>query len=403
LEHEVTTSDIITTMVERLACRIILLLTVAVVACQQSEELPTLAPTLAPVSASETGVVSQRFTPAPATSAPVEPTVTFTPSATPVVLTPQPTSLAGPGVNITSPGEGSQIELGSEVIIGGLVQSGADQTFLVTLVSATGHMLAQAQPQVNDFNSWSAVLTVPHSVSGAAEIRANLLDKDETVVTGDVLPVMLQVVGENTDRYLILDRPLQVEEVVAGYNIFFDGLAQRPADNLVTISLWNDACQNRVAKQSFRLHGSGYWQGFVVVPADASGQLCAVAHFGDPGEDAWREAQVVVEVLDPNDEQAMSVLIGNPPPESELTPGKTLLLYGTAYNAPDREVLISILLENGRLLTEGVAAADIFGYWELELYIPADAAGPAQIEASLGERGSDEFVQSKITVNIGGQ
>jgi len=240
-------------------------------------------------------------------------------------------------------------------------------------------------------------------VSGAAEIQANLFEQDGTVVTGDVQPIMLQVDAENTGRYLILDRPLQAEEAVGGYNIFFDGLAQHPVDNLVTISLWNEACQNRVARQSFRLRGSGYWQGFVVVPAAASGQLCAVAHFGDPGEEEWREAQVLVEILDPNDERAVNVQIGNPPPESVLTPGKTLLLYGTAYNAPDREILISILLENGRLLTEGVAAADIFGYWELELFIPADATGPAQIEASLGERGSDEFVQSKITVNIGDQ
>lgn len=392
-------NDIIAAMVERLVKGVVLLFAVAIVACQQSEELPTLAPTMAPV----TLVVSQRTTPAPVTSTPAEPTVTFTPSATPVVLTPRPTSLAGPGVNITSPVEGSQIELGSEIIVSGLVQIGADQTFSVTLITATGRRLAQALPQVNDFNSWQATLAVPHSVSGAAEIRANLFEKDGAVATGDVLPVMLQVDPENAGNYLILDRPLQAEEAVAGYNIFFDGLAQRPIDNLVTISLWNETCQNRVARQSFRLRGSGYWQGFVVVPAGASGQLCAVAHFGDPGEETWREAQVLIDVLDPNDERAVNVVIGNPPPESVLTPGKTLLLYGTAYNAPDRQVLISILLENGRLLTEGVAAADIFGYWELALFIPADAAGPAQIEASLGERGSDEYVQSKIMVQIGNQ
>jgi hypothetical protein len=44
---------------------------------------------------------------------------------------------------------------------------------------------------------------------------------------------------------------------------------------------------------------------------------------------------------------------------------------------------------------------DIYGYWELELFIPPDAAGPAQIEASIGEPGSDEFAQSIVSVQIG--
>jgi hypothetical protein len=63
--------------------------------------------------------------------------------------------------------------------------------------------------------------------------------------------------------------------------------------------------------------------------------------------------------------------------------------------------MVSILLENGRLLNEGVAAADIYGYWELELFIPANAAGPALIEASVGERGSERSVQSTVPIHIG--
>ena len=331
------------------------------------------------------------------------PAATFTPSATPVVLTPRPTPLVGPGVNITTPAEGGEILLGSEIIVSGLVQIGAGQSLSVTLVTATGHTLDEIRAEVSDFNSWQATLTAPNSVSGKADIRAALIEADGAIGAVDVVPVMLQVDPDGSDRHLILHRPLQGEEAVGGYNIFFDGVAQQPVDNLLTISLWSEGCQNRVASQSFRLRGSGYWQGFVVVPTNASGQLCAVAHFGEPGNEEWRESQVQVDVLSPGDDRAFNVLIGNPPPESVLTPGDRLLLYGTAYNAPDREILISILLENGRLLTESVATADIFGYWELELFIPADASGPAQIEASFGERGSDDFVQSNIPVSIGDQ
>jgi len=385
-------------MVGRIACGIILLFFLA--ACQQPEQLPTLAPTAAPMGQGTSGIATAQV---PATNTPVMPTATFTPSATPVVLTPQPTPLVGPGVNITTPAEGGEILLGSEIVVSGLVQIGAGQLLSVTLVSATGHTLDESQAEVNDFNSWQATLTAPNSVSGKADIQAALVEADGTIAAVDVLPVMLQVNPAGSDRHLILYRPLQGEEAVAGYNIFFDGVAQQPVDSLVTISMWSEGCQNQVAKQSFRLRGSGYWQGYIVVPTNANGKLCAVAHFGEPGDEEWRESQIEVFALAPDDDRALNVMIGNPPPESVLTPGDKLLLYGTAYNAPDREILLSILLENGRLLTESVAAVDIFGYWELELFIPADASGPAQIEASFGEPGGDDFVQSKIPVNIGDQ
>ncbi|MGD2079037.1 MAG: hypothetical protein PVH18_11685, partial [Chloroflexota bacterium] len=267
--------------------------------------------------------------------------------------------------------------LGTEVTVSGLVQSGDDHAFSLALVSATGRTLDQVEPEVNEFNSWQATLTAPQSVSGRAEIRAQLVNKDGNVVASDAVPVMMSVDTRNLDRYLVLYRPKQGEKAVAGYNVFFDGLAQSPVDNLVTISLWTDACENQVARQSFRLRGSGYWQGFIIVPFDVSGTLCAVAQFGEPDSDSWREAQVEIDVLPQEDEQAIGVEIGNPPPNRQMTPGSSLLLYGTAFNAPEQEVLVSILLENGRLLTEGVASTDNYGYWELELFIPADAAGSA--------------------------
>lgn len=374
-----------------------LVLIVVLAACQDSEELPTLAPTLAPVSQPPTLAPIQ----APATNTPAPPTNTPTPSATPVVLTPQPTPLAGPGINITSPSAGSELLLGQEVVVGGLVQMETDQEFKLDLVSATGHILGQTEPEVSEFNSWQARLTLPHSVSGRAEFQARLIGQDGALVASDSLPVMLRVDPESVDSYLILDRPQQDEEAVAGFNVFFDGIAQRPVNSVVSISLWNEACQTPMARQSFRLRGSGYWQGFIVVPINVRGQICAVAHFGEPGSDSWREAQVQLEVLPPDDARALGVLVGNPPAEKVLSPGMSVLLYGTAYNAPGREILVSILLENGRLLNEAVATVNIYGYWELELFIPADAAGPAQIEASIGERGSDQYAQSTVPVYIG--
>jgi hypothetical protein len=286
-------------------------------------------------------------------------------------------------------------------VVSGLVHMGSGQDFSLALVSKTGHVLGQARPAVSDLNSWQVTLSIPNSVSGQAEFQAQLIDKDDQVVASDTLPVLLRVDPQAGDQYLILNRPVQTSKAVAGFNLFFDGIANEPVDNVVTISLWNEGCQKRVAKQGFRLRGSGYWQGFVVVPVDVTGPVCAVAHFGEGGSDSWREAQVMIDVLASDDERALDVLIGNPPPDKQLTPGTSLLLYGTAYNAPGREVLVSILLDNSRLLTEGVTAADMWGYWELELFIPANAAGAAHIEASIGERGSEQFAQSIVPVYIG--
>jgi hypothetical protein len=252
-----------------------------------------------------------------------------------------------------------------------------------------------------EFNSWSAVLSIPHSTSGFAQIQAYLYDESGNLISTDAQPVQLVVDRDATDRYLELYRPAAGDSAVAGYNLFFDGRSQLPVNNLVTISILNESCQTEITRQGFRLRGSGYWQGFVVVPRNASGPACAVVYFGSPGDDARREAHVTFNILPVDDPDARAVNIGNPPPNSLLAPGKTLPIYGTAYLAPDDTVLVSILLENGRILTEGVATVNNYGYWEMELFIPNDAIGLAQIEASIGQSGDDDFAQEKITVNIG--
>ena len=291
--------------------------------------------------------------------------------------------------------------IGQSITIGGLAQLRSTDTLSVTLVTATRHLLAEAEAQLFDFNSWQADLNVPHTVSGPVEIQAIVRDESGNIIASDTQAIQLVVNKEGTDRYLELYRPATGENAVAGHNLFFDGRVQLPVNGLITISIWNESCQVEVTRQGFRLRGSGYWQGFVVIPNNIAGPVCAVVHFGTSGEDTRREAQLTLNVLPADDPDAVGVHIGNPPPNSLLTPGKSLLFYGTAYNAPDQSVMVSILLENGRLLTEGVAAVNNYGYWELELFIPDDASGRAQIEATVGERDGDDSVQHQTTVQIG--
>jgi len=369
---------------------------IVLIGCGQSKELPTIVPMAVLPTPAPTHTTIPSVVPEPT------PTVaTLTPSPTPVIVEIQPTSMAGSGVNITSPSADQTILQGHEAAVSGLVQLDADETLSVTLVAATGYTLAQAVVEVNNFNSWQGVFVVPLSVGGSATIQAAVIDREGNIVAVDTLPVLLKVDQDSTDRYLALFRPVGDTLAVAGYHLFFDGLAQLPVNNLVSISVWNESCQNELARQSYRLRGSGYWQGFLPIPGNIVGPLCAIAHFGTPGETGWREVQVPLTAIARNDKQAKGITIGNPPPERNLDPGKTLLFYGTAYNTPDNQILVSVLLENGRLLTESMAIVDYFGYWEIELYIPSNAAGPALIEASFGERGNEDYISHGVPVTIG--
>jgi hypothetical protein len=253
---------------------------------------------------------------------------------------------------------------------------------------------------MSDINSWQINMTVPQQVSGPAQLQAAIWDEDGELVSLDIHAVQLVLDTTTTDKYMDLYRPVLGEQAVGGFNLFFDGRAQEPTGNYITISLWDQNCQNRIAIQGFQLRSSTYWQGFLIVPGNVTGPVCAVASFGERGQADWREAQVLLDILPPNDENAKGVVVGNPPPNATLTAGQTTLLYGTAYNAPDGEVVVSVLLENGRVLTEAVAQADIFGYWELSLFVPADAEGAAVINVSIGTPNESNYAQNQSEITI---
>jgi hypothetical protein len=384
-------------MRKRIVFLFFLIVVQILVGCQPVEELPTRLPTAAlpTLDATNTPVLPPTRTP--------NPTPTPLPTATVVFATRTPTPVflpSGPAVNITSPSINAELVMGTEVTISGLGQLLPTQTLSVTLVSATGHRLADIEAEMSDFNSWQVEMPIPQQVSGPAQIQAAILEEDGQIVTLDVHAVRLVLDTSTTDKYMALFRPITGERAVGGFNLFFDGRAQDPTGNYITISLWDQNCQNQIAVQGFQLRSSSYWQGFLIVPGNITGPVCAVADFGERGEEDWREAQVLLEILPPSDENAKGVLVGNPPPNAVLTAGESILLYGTAYNAPDREVVISVILENGRIITEIVTTADIFGYWETSLFVPADAEGSAMINISIGTPSENNYAQNQTLVTI---
>lgn len=317
--------------------------------------------------------------------------------------TPRPTHTPTPVdavISITFPRANEILTLGNEVEVGGLVEKDEEHTILVSLVTSNGRVLASV-PGAYDDPSWTASFILPPQVSGLAYLRAHLLDAGGNVVAEHESPVLLRLNATPEGRYLELYRPEINDTAVGGYNIFFDGMVLRPVGNLVTISVWANDCQEQVAQEGFRLGSSSlpfYWQGFVVVPKDLVGPACAVAYFGEPGTEEWREVQIPIEVLPSDSINARGVTIGNPPPNKEIFAGDELVLYGTAQNVAYGPVLVSIIMENGRIVAQADTETDLWGYWETTILLPFDILGLAEITASAGE--DDTFAETTTVVNV---
>ena len=365
-------------------------------ACSQPSDV---VPTLAPVAAIPT--LPPEATAMPPTP---EPIITDTPAPTTPETTTEPLTAVPtpvqPMINLSAPEEGIDVLMGAEIAARGLAQlDPAVHSVVVELVSPNGRVLTTSDASTNEMG-WEANLTVPEFVSGVGLLQVSIRDEEGNVLALDQTTITLVLDTAVTDRYLALYRPTVGETSVAGYNLFFDGRAQRPVSNKVVISVWADNCQKQVAAQSFDLGGSGYWQGFIIVPQDAAGAACAVAHFGEPGEETWREAQIPIILYPADDPDAKGIVVGNPAPNSHISAGGEVRLYGTVYNAVNESVMISVLLDNGRIISEQFAAPDYWGYWETWLNLPYDVLGPAQITVSTGDPNKDNYAETITTIII---
>ena len=380
---------------------ILFLLVILINACAPATDL--VLPTS--VSLSELATAATPSTPTVTILPPtLDLTATFvakqtTPLPTNTRVTPVPTSV-NTVVNIITPDAESNLLMGSLVELFGLVQKEEADTVWVSLVTANGRLLVEQQATLNDIG-WDVLIPVPAFVSGAATLQARVLDGAGVVQNMYQHPVMLVPNKETADRYLLLYRPELDETAVSGFNVIFDGEMKFPVNNTVTVSIWADECRTRVASQNYVLGSSSkpfYWQGFVIVPRDVTGAVCAVASFGEPGEANWREAQMPINVLPTDHRDAKGIRIGQPTDGSELIAGEKLLIYGTALNVADADVLVSILMENGRIVSQTPAVTDYWGYWEVSLSLPFDVAGLAQIIVETGK--DNDFADAVNTVLI---
>ena len=376
------------------------LLGLLLIGCGSPDDpLPTLAPLVVMPSATPTSLpatmdISTRVPESGISTSGSGPGVQTTPKPT---ITP---TAVNPLINISDPNPNELLILGNETTVRGLVQREPDQSIQVSLVSSNGRLLTEIAAVPNEFG-WQTTFVLPPFVSGAATVRANLLAADGTVLSSYDVPVWLTLNKETAERYLELFRPTFEETAVGGFNIFFDGEVLLPVNRTISVSIWADDCQTRVARQNFVLGASNrpvYWQGFVVVPQDLVGPACAVASTGEPGTENWREASVPIDVLPPTELHARGVTIGNPPPDSEAIAGQELFLFGTALNVSEGPVSVSILMENGRVVSQTSFTTDYWGYWETAVTLPLDVEGLAEITVSAGE--GDTFNESTTIIRV---
>ena len=372
-------------MVNQLSIRLFFILVFAIIfagcASDNSDEpLPT--------SAAAASIPSPTATTLPPTLD-LAATRNVTPTSLPPTNT-RPVATATPVnavINITVPDANVELMMGSTIRVFGLVQKELEQSVWVSLISSNNRLLVEQQAQPNEIG-WETEIPIPNQVSGAAWLQAAVRADDGTLQNLYRHPIKLVPNKETESRFIEIYRPLVDETAVSGFNVFFDGDIKGAVGNQLTISLWVDDCQTQIAKQSFNLGTSNrsfYWQGFAIAARDASGPGCAVASFGTPGSENWREASVPINILPTTDQNAKGIRIGNPPPDSDIVSGSTLFINGSALNIADEEILVSILLENGRIVSQTPARTDWWGYFELEVLIPPDIEGPAQIIAEFGE------------------
>jgi len=341
-------------------------------ACQDTPAAPTATPTTAAPEEEATAPATAAPTATPSaipepSATPVPPTPTLSPTAT---ATPEPEPTATPAaLTITDPTADAVVAPGAALTVAGRAPDDAGP--VAVSLRAAGITLAAGEATVAE-TAWVVTLDVPQNVTGPAVLEATLDDEP-----AQTLSLEIRRSQAASGPVISLEHPTSDTRAVAGHALFFQGGVQQPIDGAVTIEVRYDECQSTAARQQFDVGEGGQWWGFVVVPETVFGPVCALASTGEvgaPGEGAWRAAQSELVVLAIDDDGARGVFVGNFP-NTEVMPGETVTVYGSAFNAPNRQVTVALQV-NGETVAEETATADAFGYWTADLTLPADVTAP---------------------------
>jgi len=372
-------------------------------ACTERAQEPTRALSPTPEAAAETPVAQVTDTPEPTATLPPTATVRSTPTAAPTA-TPEPptptaivptataTAAAPPSavpVTIDEPAAQTPVDVGSNLAVSGT--GPRENGPVIVALEAAGLVLVETSAMPDANGQWSAVLEVPTSATGDLLLRATAggqtANQQVRVQRPSVVPPFITLVHPASDW-----------RAVSGHALLFQGRVQRPPDGLVNIALLYDDCRRVGAEQSFDVGPGGRYWGYIVIPGGLTGPACAVASFGEPGEESWQAASVMLEVLPPDDPEARGLFLGNFP-DDDVPRGQPVTVYGSAYNAPNRQVQVGLEV-NGRRVAEEIVVADSFGFWEVDLVLPASiqAGSSGQFVATVAYPGDPETMSVPFVV-----
>lgn len=327
----------------------------------------------------------------PTNTAISKPTATHTavpePTATPTVTAvPEPTATPTSQeveLIIHQPPPMAELPVGQEVTISGVVMPPQSGTIEVQVTVAGGQVMTATTATVGETGNWAATVMIPPNITGPAEVTAQFAAK---TVTNQIT-----LVPENAAEAITItmNRPKSGATAVAGRMVLFDGRVTNPLAETVTIAVLENDCTTTAASQSFTVAG-GSWIGYTIISANAvPGPACAVAYTGTRGQDTWREVRVPIIIAPADDQETVILQLGN---SSDLvfTAGEKVYLFGIAINASDNEVSLRLESDDpsrpSGLITSASAFANQYGFWEIDLEVPEDAAGMALFYVTISSQ-----------------
>jgi hypothetical protein len=307
-----------------------------------------------------------------------------------------PESTAIP-LTIIQPSPEVQITAGSELTVSGLAPPGPEGAIALSIQIGYRDVL-NGQAEIDAAGRWRAKFTLPRNITGPAAVTAGPIASKESAT------VDIEVVADETVEgpFITVTRPTSGEKVVAGHIVFFEGRVRDLINDAITFSVLTDDCMNVVARFTLTLSDGAWWGQLILPKGAATGPACAVATTGNAssGDTDWREVRIPIVMLDPEDDDARTLVLGNP---GELTfaTGQTMELFGAAVNAPDDQVHLTLTQDAvgpGALLAEDTASVDVFGYWEIDLPLPAGFNGLALLTVSTGADETYEELRAIVEV-----
>lgn len=355
-----------------------------VTACgQEGEATPTAVP---PTITTPTPMPTATATaPLPTPTPPPTHTSIPTPSAT-LTATPAPTDTAvspASTITIAQPVANAEIMIGQELRIQGQVIPPPTRPLTVRLTVAGGVVVGQETAIADAAGDWAVTVILSPTIAGPAELAVQL---EGTEITTAVPITLLPQTGADKS-FITLNQPTPGDTAVAGHTILFAGRVNNPVNETVTIAVWDQGCTSVAANQSFTVSG-GNWIGYSIISSQAApGPACAIAYTGTPGQPNLREVRIPLTILAADDEQAIKLQLGNNG-EIPFTAGQNTYLFGIAINAPEREIKLRLEADDparpSGLITSATAYANQYGFWEIDLAIPADARGQALLYITIG-------------------